>query len=349
MNLSMLEKMRNWTPPDSWQRITTIDAHTGGEPFRIITGGLPALQGDTILARRRYMTDHLDHLRTALMWEPRGHADMYGCIITPPVSPEADFGVLFLHNAGYSSMCGHGIIAVTTVAIETGMIEAVEPVTTLRIDAPAGMVTACARVENRRVKRVFFHNVPSFVVVRDQMVEVPGLGPVSVDIAYGGAFYAFVKARDLSVTTTPKDFNELIARGMAVKRAVMAAGPITHPFEAELSFLYGTIIIGPPRSQGAHSSNVCIFADGEVDRSPTGTGVSARLALHYARKEIGMNEPIVIESILGSRFTGRVVESTTFGPYAAVIPEVEGCAWITGRNEFFMDPADPLKNGFIFR
>ena len=345
----MLEAMQNWTPPDDWQRITTIDAHTGGEPFRIITGGLPALEGDTILQRRRFMTDGLDHLRTALMWEPRGHADMYGCIITPPVSPEADFGVLFLHNEGYSSMCGHGIIGVTTVAIETGMIAAVEPVTTVRIDAPAGLVTAHARVEEGRVKSVYFHNVPSFVLTMDQSVEVPGLGPVRYDIAYGGAFYAFVKAEDLKVTTTPKDFNALIDRGMAVKRAVMAAGPIVHPFEDDLSFLYGTIIIGPAHSQGAHSSNVCIFAEGEVDRCPTGTGVSARLALHHARGEIGLNDPIVIESILGTRFTGQVVKTTTFGPHDAVIPEVEGRAWITGRNEFLMDPTDPLKNGFIFR
>ncbi len=345
----MLEKMRNWTPPDSWQKITTIDAHTGGEPFRIITGGLPDVPGDTILDRRRFMTEHLDSLRTALMWEPRGHADMYGCIITAPVSPEADFGVLFLHNEGYSSMCGHGIIAVTTVAIETGMIEAAAPVTTVRIDVPAGLVTAHARLEGGRVKSVFFHNVPAFVLTRDQTVDVPGLGPVRYDIAYGGAFYAFVRAENLGLTTTPKDFNALIDKGMAVKRAVMAAGPITHPFEADLSFLYGTIVIGPPHSKGIHSSNVCIFAEGEVDRSPTGTGVSARLALHYVRKEIGMNDPIVIESILGTRFTGQVVETTTFGSHDAVIPEVEGSAWITGRNEFFMDPTDPLKNGFIFR
>jgi proline racemase len=283
------------------------------------------------------------------MWEPRGHADMYGCIITPPVTTTADFGVLFLHNAGYSSMCGHGIIGVTTVAIETGLIEAVEPVTTVRIDAPAGLVTAHARLEKRRVTSVFFHNVPSFALALDRTVDVPGLGSVRYDIAYGGAFYAFVKAEDLGVTTTGRDFNALIDKGMAVKRAVMAAGPIPHPFEADLSFLYGTIIIGPPHSPGAHSSNVCIFADGEVDRSPTGTGVSARLALHYTRREIGMNDPIVIESILGSRFTGQVVETTTFGPHPAVIPEVEGSAWITGRNEFLIDPADPLKDGFIFR
>ncbi|BBO78040.1 proline racemase [Desulfosarcina widdelii] len=345
----MLEKMRQWTPPEHWRKITTIDAHTGGEPFRIITGGLPKLAGETILARRRAMIERFDHLRTALMWEPRGHADMYGCIVTEPVSPGADFGVLFLHNEGYSSMCGHGIIGMTTVAVETGMVRVVEPVTTVRIDAPAGLVTAHARLQNGHVKSVFFHNVPSFVYALDRTVDVPGLGTVRYDIAYGGAFYAFVRAEDLNVTTAPQDFNVLIDKGMAVKRAVMAAGPVMHPFEEDLSFLYGTIIVGPPRSKGVHSSNVCIFAEGEVDRCPTGTGVSARLALHHARGEVGIDESIVIESILGTRFTGRVVEATTFGEFDAVIPEVEGSAWITGRNEFLMDPEDPLKDGFIFR
>lgn len=345
----MLEAMRQWTPPEGWHKITTIDAHTGGEPFRIITGGFPDLKGDTILERRRFMIDGLDDLRTALMWEPRGHADMYGCIVTPPVSLEADFGVLFLHNEGYSSMCGHGIIGVTTVAIQTGMIEAVAPVTTVRIDTPAGLVTARARLEQGRVKSVAFQNVPSFVLAMDRTVDVPGLGPVRCDVAFGGAFYAFVRAEDLNVTTTPADFNVLIDKGMAVKRAVMAAGPIIHPFEADLNFLYGTIIVGPPHGDGAHSSNVCIFAEGEVDRSPTGTGVSARLALHYARGEIGLHDPIVVESILGSRFTGQVVAATVFGPHEAIVPEVEGSAWITGRHEFLIDPADPMKNGFIFR
>jgi trans-L-3-hydroxyproline dehydratase len=341
--------LQHWKPPAHWHKITTIDAHTGGEPFRIVTGGLPELKGDTILQRRRFMIDHLDHLRTALMWEPRGHADMYGCILTPPVSAEADMGVLFLHNEGYSSMCGHGIIGLTTVAVETGLIPAVAPLTTVRIDTPAGLVTAHARVERGRVKSVFFHNVPAFVLALDRRVKVPGLGTVRYDIAYGGAFYAFVKAADLNVTTRPADVNRLIERGMAVKRAVMAAGPVNHPFEADLSFLYGTIVVGAPHGRDAHSSNVCIFAEGEVDRCPTGTGVSARLALHHARQEIGLHDPVVIESILGTRFSGQVVQTTTFGPHAAVIAEVEGSAWITGRHEFLIDPADPLKEGFILR
>jgi proline racemase len=342
-------KIEDWTPPADWARITTIDAHTAGEPFRVVTGGLPELPGDTILARRRYMRAHLDHLRTALMFEPRGHADMYGCIVTPPVSAEADFGVLFTHNEGYSSMCGHGIIGIATVMVETGTIAAREPETTVRIDTPAGLVTAHARVQNGRVTRVRFDNVPSFVLALNQRVEVPHYGSVAYDLAFGGAFYAFVRAADLGLRCVPEDFAALVAAGRAVKQAVMAAGPVPHPFEQDLSFLYGTIFIGPAHQAGHHSRNVCIFADGEVDRSPTGTGVSARLAIHHARGELGIDEAVTIESILGTCFTGRVKAATTFGPHAAVIPEVEGRAHITGRHTFVIDPDDPLQEGFVLR
>ncbi|MEO0249998.1 MAG: proline racemase family protein [candidate division WOR-3 bacterium] len=339
----------NWNPPAHWQKITAIDAHTAGEPFRVIIGGFPELPGESILARRRYAKENLDHLRTALMWEPRGHADMYGCIVTPPVSPEADIGVLFIHNEGYSTMCGHGIIGLTTVALETGLLPMRAPETTIRIDTPAGVVTAHARVANGCVKSVSFHNVPSFVLALDEVVDVPGLGCVRCDLAYGGAFYAYVQAEDVGVRCTPEDFRVLIEKGMAIKRAVMTSRPVVHPFEEDLSFLYGTIFIGPPFSQDAHSRNVCIFAEGQVDRSPTGTGVSGRLALHYARGEIGIGQPLVIESIIGSRFTGRVATTTTYGPYQAIIPEVEGSAHITGCHEFLIDPSDELRYGFIFR
>ena len=341
--------MNTWQPPKDWLKITTVDAHTEGEPFRVVTGGFPKLEGDTILARRRYAKEKLDHLRKALMWEPRGHADMYGCLVTPPVTPSADMGILFIHNEGFSSMCGHGIIGITTVALETGMLAMEAPVTTIRIDTPAGLVTAHARVTNQRVQSVYFHNVPSFVVALDEMVKVPGLGTIRYDLAFGGGFYAYVQAEEVGLTCTPEDFRALIEKGMAIKQAVMASRPIPHPFEEDLSFLYGTIFIGPPHSADAHSSNVCIFAEGEVDRSPTGTGVSGRLAIHYARGEIQDKQPIIIESILGSRFTGRVIETTTFGPHAAIIPEVEGRAYITGRHEFLIDPADPLREGFILR
>ena len=350
----MLSKMRNWTPPENWLKITTIDCHTAGEPFRVITGGYPDLPGDTILIRRRYATEHLDHLRTALMWEPRGHADMYGCIVTPPVSPEADIGVLFMHNAGYSTMCGHGIIGITEVALETGLLPMTAPETTIRIDTPAGLVTAHARVADGRVQSVYFHNVPSFVLALDETVAVPGLGQVRYDLAFGGAFYAYIQAEDVGLTCTPDNFRAFIEKGLAIKRAIVASRSIPHPFEEDLSFLYGPIFIGPPLQEGAlrgsvHSRNVCVFAEGEVDRCPTGTGVSGRLAIHYARGEVGVGEPMVIESIIGSRFTGRIVETTTFGPHPAIIPEVEGTAHITGRHEFLIDPTDPLRDGFILR
>ena len=344
-----LAPMRKWSPPRQWMRITTIDLHTGGEPFRVITGGFPEAAGDTILARRRYVKEHLDPLRTALMFEPRGHADMYGCILTPPVTPGADIGILFMHNEGYSTMCGHGIIAITKVALETGLLPMQAPETTVRIDSPAGLITAHARVSGGKVQSVYFHNVPSFVLAKDETIAVSGLGRVRYDIAFGGAFYAYVNAADLGLSCTPENFRPLIEKGMAIKRAIMAGRPIYHPFEEDLSFLYGTILVGPPIDEGSHSRNVCIFAEGEVDRSPTGTGVSGRLAIHYARGEIGIGERIVIESIIGSRFSGRVVEATRFGPHAAIIPEVEGAAHITGRHEFVIDPSDPLRNGFILR
>ena len=198
--------MNAWRPPKGWLKITTIDAHTGGEPFRVITGGYPDLSGETILARRRYAKENLDHLRTALMFEPRGHADMYGCILTPPVSPEADFGILFMHNEGYSTMCGHGIIAITKVVLETGYLPRQAPETTVKIDTPAGLVTAHARLRGDQVESVYFHNVPSFVLALDEIVEVPGIGKVKYDIAFGGAFYAFVQAADAGLTCAPQDY-----------------------------------------------------------------------------------------------------------------------------------------------
>ncbi|MFQ5631179.1 MAG: proline racemase family protein [bacterium] len=340
---------KNWNPPNNWHKITTIDAHTEGEPLRVIIDGYPELQGEAILVRRRYAKENLDHLRTALMWEPRGHADMYGCLVTPPVTPGADFGVLFLHNEGYSTMCGHAIIAINKVVLETGMFEMIAPTTRLKIDTPAGLVSAFARVADGQVKSVSFHNVPSFVLGLDETVDVPGMGKVKYDLAFGGAFYAFVQAADVGLECAPENFRVLIEKGMAIKRAVMASREIVHPYENDLNFLYGTIFIGPPKNSANHSRNVCVFAEGEVDRSPTGTGVSGRLAIHHARGEIGLNEPIVIESIIGSSFTGRVVETTQFGLYPAIIPEVEGTAHITGINTFVIDPDDPLRNGFILR
>jgi trans-L-3-hydroxyproline dehydratase len=346
----------DWRPPESWLRITAVDAHTAGEPLRIFTGGLPPIPGETILAKRAYAKKHLDHLRQATMWEPRGHADMYGAILTEPVTPDGHVGVLFLHNEGFSTMCGHGIIALTKVGLETGLLRP-DQVTVLadgtaevRIDTPAGRVTAHAiRNANGNIDHVSFRNVPSFVYTLDQTVVVPGLGSIPYDVAYGGAFYAFCRADDLGVDLTPAAFRQLIDVGMSIKHAVMESLPIRHPFEDDLGFLYGVIIVGPAHNPANHSRNVCIFADGEVDRSPTGTGVSARAALHVARGEIGLHEPFTVESILGTPFTGAAVETLRYGDYDAIIPQVSGTAYITGINEFIVDPNDPLAHGFLLR
>ncbi len=345
----------DWNPPHTWQRITCVEAHTAGEPLRVITAGLPDIPGETIIEKRRYAQAHIDSLRTALMWEPRGHADMYGCIPTAPVTPDGHLGVLFLHNEGFSTMCGHGIIGLAKVGLEVGLVSVSEQDmqedgrVEVRMDTPAGRVTAHARLVDGRVDEVSFLNVPSFVYALDESVEVPGIGEVRYDVAFGGAFYAFVHAEALGLDLRPAQHTQLIDAGRRIKQAVMQALPIAHPSEPDLGFLYGTIFIGPPQDFRHHSRNVCIFADGEVDRCPTGTGVSARAALHLARGELELGQAFVVESILGTTFTGQAVEQVSFGPFEAVVPKVTGRAYITGRTEWLIDPADPLGSGFLLR
>lgn len=346
---SHFKKIAEWSHPEEWIEIETIDAHTAGEPLRIILSGLPEIKGKTILEKRRYMKENLDHYRTALMFEPRGHADMYGCVVTPALSVEADFGVIFMHNEGYSTMCGHGIIAITKVVLETGMFEMIEPVTQIKIDSPAGLITSYARVKDGKVESVYFHNVPSFLYKRELEIKVPSLGKINLDIAYGGAFYAYVKAEQLGMTMHESEFRELTEKGMLIKNAVMEQVEIKHPFDDDLSFLYGTIFYGKPLTKETDSRNVCVFANGEVDRSPTGTGVSGRAALHFAKGELKFNEEMIIESIIGTKFSTKVISETKFGEYDAVISEVEGNAYITGKNVFYINPSDSLKNGFILR
>lgn len=341
--------LKSWKPPKDWKAITTIDAHAAGEPLRIITQGLEKIPGDTILEKRRYAQKNLNYLRRGLMWEPRGHADMYGAILTEPVTADGDMGVLFLHNEGFSTMCGHGIIALTTVVLDTGIIVKEEENPVLCIDTPAGRVKATAYREKGRVESVSFLNVPSFVYRQDLEVEIEGIGPVRCDVAFGGAFYAFCSAENLKVGLQPENVHQLIDYGKRIKKAVMESLPIEHPFEKDLGFLYGTIFVGSPLTPGHHSRNVCIFAEGEVDRSPTGTGVSARAAIHYERGELTLGKQVVIESILGTCFRVRAAETLKFGPYEAVIPEVTGSAFIVGHNKFLFNPKDPLRNGFIMR
>jgi proline racemase len=330
--------------------ITTLDAHTAGEPLRIITSGLPEIKGSTILERRRFMLEHLDYVRRALMWEPRGHYNMYGCVITEPVSPEADVGVLFMHNEGYSTMCGHGVIALVTALLETGAFPAKGRRTPVNLDTPAGLVRATAHLDDRgHVECVSFLNVPSFVYARDVELLLPKYGHLNVDVAYGGAFYAFVSSEKVGLRVRPENTEQLVAAAEAITSAVNATISIEHPFEPDLSFVYGTILIDAPENPAHHSRNMCVFADAEVDRSPTGTGISARLALHHARGEIIEGQEIVVESILGSKstFHGKVVGRARVGLYDAIVPEVSGKAFITGQHTFIIDKRDELGRGFL--
>lgn len=339
-------------------RIKTIDMHTGGEPLRVILEGFPTLQGNSVLDYRRDCRDNYDNLRTALMFEPRGHADMYGCLLLPPNDDGANFGVIFLHNEGYSTMCGHAIIALSTLAVQMGWIDVVEGENPLQIDAPCGRIAATAHVQNGVVTGVTFLNVPSFVIGLDRRVTVEGIGEVIYDLAYGGAFYAYVDMakNDFDFTLSADDYRQIIAAGSNIKNAVMQNDSgIIHPFEDDLSFLYGTIFVdNTPQKSGADSKNVCVFAEGEVDRSPTGSGVSGRMAIHHARAKtngdsINVGEKHVIESITGSTFAASVAETLTYGEHSAIIPQVEGTAFITGEHRFIIDENDPMKDGFILR
>jgi trans-L-3-hydroxyproline dehydratase len=339
-----------WNVPSGWHRVLAVDAHTAGEPLRVVLDGFPERsRGADVLAWRREARTRHDGLRRALMWEPRGHADMYGCVVGAPVSPGADVSVLFTHNEGYSTMCGHGVIGVVTVLLECGVLQAGEPETAVTLDTPAGLVHARAAVAGGRVRDVSFENVPSFALALDASVDVPGVGHVRYDMAYGGAFYAYVSAADFGLELVPAEIGRLIELGRRIKAAVQAHAPPEHPDAEDLGFAYGTIFVGPAHGTGAHSRNVCVFADGEVDRSPTGTGVSGRLAIEHARGALPIGVALEIESILGTRFRGRVLSEAAVGPHAAIVPEVSGRAFITGRNELLIDPEDPLAEGFLLR
>ena len=328
---------------------TTVEAHTGGEPLRIVTGGVPRLPGETILEKRRWVREHLDHVRRALILEPRGHADMYGALLTEPVSERADLGVLFMHNEGYSDMCGHGVIALAMVAVAQGLVPRTSPETRVGLDTPAGFVEAFVVWDGRTAGEVRFRNVASFLHTRDLTVTTPSFGPVTVDVAFGGAFYAYLEAADVGLRVEPGQLRALIQAGDEIKHAVMAAKGVVHPLEPELRGIYGTILAGPPADAANHQRNVCIFAEREVDRSPTGTGTSGRVAQLVARGRLGLGEPLRNESIVGSVFTATALERTRVGPYDAVVPEVTGRAAITGFATWLVESGDGLGEGFYLR
>jgi proline racemase len=331
-------------PPPNTLRLQTVDMHTGGEPLRIITGGLPSIPGDNVLEKLQFFRRNFDQIRTGLIFEPRGHADMYGAVLSRG-SDGADFDVFFLHNEGYSTMCGHAIIALTKFVIEAGLMQGV----TVSFNVPAGRIEARGVYGNGVIEECAFLNVPSFVLKRDQQVSVPGLGSIHVDVCYGGAFYAVLNVQEAALRVAPEYHDQLIAMGRRIKRAVVDQCVIEHPFEPALSFLYGTIFTDSAQAPYNHSSNACVFADGELDRSATGSGVSARAALHFTKGELPLGQAISIESIIGTTMDVRVSAVTEYGPYPAVIPEVRGRAYYCGRNEFWFDPSDPLIAGFLLR
>lgn len=328
-------------------RIDCIDAHTGGEALRIVTSGLPPIKGDTILAKREYMLENYDHLRKLMMLEPRGHSGMYGCILVDAVTDDGDFGVLFTHNKGLSSMCGHGIIAVTKTAIEVGMIEAVDGENIVRIDTPAGRVTAYADVADGEVERVRFQNVPCFVYRENIVVNVDGVGDVVADVVYCGAFYVYLDASKVGLKVTPEYTQKLVDVGMEIKHKVMEMMEFNHPTSG-VNWLYGTIFFERCKKVGNKilTKNVCIFADGQVDRSPTGTGTGGRVVLHYHTGEMEKNDIMVNDSIIDTTMEARIVEEVKVGDYNAVVTEVSGTAYIMGFNQLVLDPKDPLNEGF---
>tara|TARA_Y100000590_G_scaffold448187_1_gene584466 strand:+ start:4210 stop:5250 length:1041 start_codon:yes stop_codon:yes gene_type:complete len=344
-----LHHLKNWNPPENWLEVDALDVHTEGEPLRIILKGYPELEGQTLLEKRANAQTQHDSLRRALLWEPRGHENMYGAIIVSPDTNGADFGVIFIHNQGYSTGCGHAVIALTKVFVETGLIDKKEPITEVKMDVPSGFIRAYANVENEKITGVGFQNVPSFVQLLDEELNVPELGRIRYDLAFGGAFYAFVDVDQVDLECRPEFYSQLIEVGMKIKQEIMAAVEIKHPTEPDMDFLYGTIFTGPAMKKDNHSRNVCIFANGQVDRSPTGTGVSARAAIHHARGQLEIGESIKIESIIGSTFTVKLIATTKFGSYDAVIPQVIGNAFITGYNRFWINPDDPHKGGFLLK
>ena len=338
-------------------RIRTIDAHAAGEPLRLVIDGLPAPDGRTMLEKRAWAQKRLDHFRKSLILEPRGHVDMYGALLTEPSTRDANAGVLFMHNEGWSTMCGHGIIAVTTMAIERGLIwpggtreTSHRPTSVdIRYDTPAGLVQARAHLEHHgeavRVSSVAFRNVASFVFEPSLMVPVGGR-KVPVDVAFGGAFYAIVDAEAAGVPIDAAHLPELRTLGMTIAREVEKLRRVMHPADAGLEGIYGTIFTAPAQLPDAHLRNVTIFADAEVDRSPCGTGTAAVMAVLNDMGLLLDDVPFVHESIVGTTFKGRVVERVEVEGRMAIVPEIEGSAWITGEHTFLIDGDDPLKSGF---
>ena len=323
-----------------------VDSHTEGMPTRVITGGVGVIPGKTMAERREWFMANSDDVRTLLMYEPRGHSSMSGAILQPPTRPDADYGVLYIEVSGLLPMCGHGTIGVATVLVETGMVEVQEPVTTIRLDTPAGLVIAEVAVSDGAATSVTIKNVPSFALALDQTVAVEGFGEVSYDMAFGGNFYAIVELKELGLPFERAAKNELLAAGLKIMDAINEQNPPVHPEREDITGCHH-VYLKAPDSTATHSRHAMAIYPGWFDRSPCGTGTSARMAQLHARGELAINQDFINESYIGTRFIGRLVESTTVGNYPAVVPTITGRAWVTGTAQYFLDPSDPFPKGFL--
>jgi proline racemase len=326
--------------------ITAIDTHTEGNPERVVTGGIPSIPGETMLEKSKYARDNLDYLRTLLVHEPRGHSNMYAALLVPPTVEEADIGVLYLEPGGYVTMCGHGTIAICTVLIETGIIEAREPEAEIVLDTPAGLVRARVAVKDGKAESVTIRNVPSFLYQADVELDVADLGRVKLDIAYGGNFYAILEADSVGLDVKTENANEIILMGTKIWQTVNEQVEIHHPQEPQIDCINYVEFCAPASHPKATLKNAVVVPPAGMDRSPCGTGTCAKMATLYTKGQLHLNEEFVYESIIGTLFFGRLIEETKIGEYPAVVPTIRGSAYITGIHQFVVDARDPFPGGF---
>lgn len=327
--------------------LSAVDSHTEGMPTRVITGGVGVIPGATMNERRLHFIEHLDHIRRFLVNEPRGHAAMSGAILQPPTRPDADFGVLYIEVSGCLPMCGHGTIGVATVLVETGMVPVVEPVTEIRLDTPAGLVIARVAVSDGHADSVTIENVPSYSVRLDETIEVPGLGPIEYSLAFGGNFYAMVELDQIGMPFDRAKQHEILDAGLAIMDAINTQNPPSHPLIDGVDHCHHVEFIAPG-SDATLSRHAMAIHPGWFDRSPCGTGTSARMAELWARGELALETDFVNESFIGSRFIGRLLRETDVEGIPAVVPTITGRAWVTGMGQYMLDPSDPFPEGFEF-
>lgn len=327
--------------------IQAVDSHTEGMPTRVVTGGVGVIPGATMNDRRLYAMEHLDGLRGFLMNEPRGHASMSGALLQPPARDDADWGVVFIEASGFLPMCGHGTIGVATVLVETGMVEVTEPITEIRLDVPAGLVVARVAVEDGRAVSVTIENVPSFVDRLDARITVEGIGEITYSVAFGGNFYALVDLDEVGLPFDRARQADILAAGLSIMNAINEQAPPQHPLIAGTNHVHHVEFIAPG-SDAVRSRHAMAIYPGWFDRSPCGTGTSARMAELHARGELALDTPFVNESFIGTEFTGRLIAETTVGGAPAVVPTITGRAWITGLGQYLLSDTDPFPEGFVF-